>query len=263
MPAITGLSLFPGQVIHSHVYREPEAYKDQNVLVVGTGQSGRDLILDISTCARQVYLSNRGPRLTCSIPDNVEEMFGIAEVGADGMVVFTDGEKRIVDSIVLATGYKYSFPFLSKEAGVAVKDGKRVTPLYKHIFSPMHPSLAFMGANFGYNPFPYFDQETRWILSVWTGKKSLPSVEEMLKDEEDWYQSRLRSGIPPHNAGHYLGSAQWNMIYLLAELAGNEPQVPVMESLYEEVSRERADNLMRYKDNDYMILDKERWARTS
>lgn len=261
VPALPGLPLFPGHVIHSHVYREPEVYKDQNVAVVGSGQSGRDIILDLSTCARQVYLCNRGPSLVCPIPDNVEELSDIAEVGADGVVHFTDGKKRLVDSIILATGYMYSFPFLSEEAGVKVKSGKRVTPLYKHTFNPIHPSMAFIGLNFGFNPFPYFDYQVRWVLAVWAGDKSLPSLEEMIKDDDDWYESRLQSGLPPHKAGHFLGSAQWDMIYLLAKLGGNRPLDPVMEKLYKEITRERTENLMQYKNNNYTVLGEDKWAR--
>lgn len=248
-------------MIHSHEYREPEAYKNQSVLVVGSGQSGRDIILDLSTLARQVYLCNRGPSLTCLIPENVEEMSGIAEIGSDGMVHFTDGKTKLVDSIVLATGYNYSFPFLSDEAGIKIIGGKRVTPLYKHTFNSIHPSLAFIGINFGYVPFPCFDYQVRWVLSVWAGDKSLPSMEDMVKDDELWYQSRLQTGLPPHRAGHYLGAAQWDLFDLFAKLGGNEPLAPVMEMLYNEVAYERLNNLMKYKDNKYMILNGDKWAR--
>lgn len=261
VPALPGLSLFPSHVIHSHDYREPEVYKNQNVLVVGSGQSGRDIILDLSTCARQVYLCNRGPSLTCSLPDNVEPVSGIAEVHVSGIVSLTDGKERHVDSIILATGYVYSFPFLSEDSGVKVEGGKRVTPLFKHTFNPVHPSMAFIGINFGYNPFPYFDYQVRWVLSVWAGDKNLPSLQDMIKDDEDWYRGRLKAGLPPHKAGHYLGTAQWDMIDLFAKMGGSSPLAPVMEMLYNETACQRNDNLMQYKNNQYLIVDNEKWTQ--
>lgn len=261
-PALPGLPLFPGHVIHSHRYREPEAYKNQSVLVVGSGQSGRDIVLDLSTWARQVYLCNRGPSLECQLPNNVEEMSGITGVGSDRMVHFTDGKASLIDSIILATGYNYSFPFLSEEAGIKIESGKRVTPLYKHTFNSVHPSLAFIGINFGYNPFPHFDYQVRWVLSVWTGNKSLPSTEDMVKDDEHWYHSRLQSGLPPHKAGHYLGAAQWDLIDIFSKFGGTTPLAPVMEMLYNEVTRERTRNLMQYKNNQYVVLDVDKWAQT-
>jgi hypothetical protein len=191
----------------------------------------------------------------------VEELPGITELGADGVVSFTNGEKKLIDSIVLATGYDYSFPFLSEESGIKVKGGKRVTPLYKHIFNPIHPSMAFVGMNFNHLPFPFFDYQVRYVLAVFTGSKGLPNLEEMLKDEDDWYQRRLQSGLPPHKAAHALGLAQWDMVHHIAELGGTKPQAPVVEALYKEVSRERTENLMQYKNNQYVVIDEDKWVQ--
>ena len=258
-PDIPGLSLFPGHVIHSHVYREPEVYKDQRVLVVGSGQSGRDLIVDLSSHVRQVYLCNRGEPLDTSLPDNVEELPGIDEVKRDGKVLFTNAQERLVDSIILATGYVYSLPFLTEDAGLKIQEGRRVVPLYKHTFNPIHSSMALIGINIGYNPFPFFDYQVRWVLSVWTGSKTLPSKEAMIQDDEDWYQRRLQQGVPPHKAGHYLGPAQWEMIDLLAELGGSEPQAPVIKMLYNEAAHERRSQLMHYRSKNYTVLARDKW----
>lgn len=229
-------------------------------MVVGSGQSGRDIILDLSTHAKQVYMSNRGPMLTSSLPGSVEQLPGIANIGSDGKVHFTNGQERHVDSIILATGYIYSFPFLTKSSGVEVKDGKRVYPLYKHTINPTHPSMAFIGINFGYNPFPYFDYQVRWVLSVWAAYKTLPSIEDMVKDDDDLYQNRLQQGLPPHKASHFLGPAQWDMIGLLAEMGGNAPLSPIMRMLYDETSHKRNTELMQYKSNNYVILGEDKWA---
>ncbi|KAF9895769.1 Cyclopentanone 1,2-monooxygenase (CPMO), partial [Lobosporangium transversale] len=42
------LDAFTGQQIHSHFYREPNQFKEQNVLVVGLGNSGADLAVELS-----------------------------------------------------------------------------------------------------------------------------------------------------------------------------------------------------------------------
>lgn len=259
IPSLPGLPVFPGHVIHSHGYREPEVYKDQNVLVIGSAQSGKDVSLDLSCHAKRVFLCNRGPPKTCTFPANVEQLPGIAEIGGDGVVKFIDGQERFVESIILATGYIYSFPFLSDEAGIKVEIGKRVTPLYKHTINAMHPSLAFIGINFGFLPFPYYDYQVWWVLTVWAGDKNLPSIEEMIQDENDWYQSRLQAGLPPHKASHYLGLAQWDMIHLLADLSSRKRQSRVIEKLYAEVYEQRTKNLMGYKSKNYAVLTEDEW----
>ena len=46
--------------------------------------------------------------------------------------------------MILATGYHYNFPFLDPECGVRVEN-RVVQPLYKHLISIAHPTLAFVG----------------------------------------------------------------------------------------------------------------------
>ncbi len=255
-PAIPGLQQFSGHVIHSHLYRDPEVYRKQDVLIIGSGQSGKDIVVDLSLHANKIYLCNRGRFITndSPLPDNVEELPGITEVEKNGNIHFENGQERQVDSIIMATGYFYRYPFLTEESGIEVDGGTRVTPLYKHVFNSLFPSMAFIGINFSYNPFPYSDYQIRWVLSVWAGDGLLPPTEGMIKDEKEWYKNRLSQGLLPHKAGHQLGSIQWDMLDFFAQSVGTAPQAPVMRMLYEEVWKARTANIMTYKNNNYAVL---------
>lgn len=259
-PDIPGLSSFSGKVIHSHDYREPEVFGGERVLVVGAGQSGRDIIIDLSMFCKNVYLCNRGPPLQTPFPDNVEVLPAITSVVGD-KIYFSNGEERSASSIILATGYLYSFPFLTEDVGVSIQDGKRVYPLYKHTINPVHPSMGFIGINFGFVPFPFFDYQVRWVLSTWTGNKSLPSSEDMIKDDDKWFQERLQQGVPQHKAGHYLGDEQWKLFDELAKLGGNTPIAPVIEMIYRETAHKRNTSLMNYRKNNYRVLDCDKWMQ--
>ena len=62
----------------------------------------------------------------------------------DGQVVhFTDGTQEAFDAIVMATGFRTSFPFLSGR--VADWDMARTPPLYLKMMHPTIPSLFFIG----------------------------------------------------------------------------------------------------------------------
>jgi dimethylaniline monooxygenase (N-oxide forming) len=50
---------FAGKEMHSHDYREPEPFLGQNVVVLGIGNSGVDIAVDISRTAKNVYLATR------------------------------------------------------------------------------------------------------------------------------------------------------------------------------------------------------------
>ena len=261
VPNIPGLSDFPGFLIHSHLYREPERYTDQNVLVIGAGYSGIDISLDLLPFSKQVYLCNRGSPLTSSIPSNLYEMPGISEVKRDGLVKFINDQEIKVDSIILTTGYIFSFPFLTECSGIKVEGGRRIKHLYKQTFNCTHPSMAFIGVIYEVNQFPLCEYQVRWVKSVWSGDTLLPSREEMIRDDEEGYQELLCQGLPPEKAGHNLCADQWVLRDCLAKLGHNEPLLPVYQMIYEDVHQERHLGMNRYKDIEYRVLGKDKWER--
>lgn len=50
---------FNGSITHSHYYKTPDEYADQNVLVVGFGNSAMDISCELSNIAKNVFLSVR------------------------------------------------------------------------------------------------------------------------------------------------------------------------------------------------------------
>ena len=259
-PSIPGLDLVPrDRIIHSHCYRDPKNYYNQSVLVVGAGQSGRDIALDLSRHCKKVYICNRGDPFVTRVPDNVYEMPGIQEVREDMTINFVDSKSAQVDSIVLATGYRYSFPFLSN--GEVVKTefgGKRVFPLYKHTFNASYPSLVFIGVNMDII-FPMLDFQVKWAISVFLGEKSLPGKDEMIQDTQLVFQSALQHGISPQWAGHYIGSAMFDLIGIWAELGGSKLLPSVYKEVYDDAVYGRLNNILHYKDVRYHFLDDNNW----
>ena len=49
----------PGEKLHSWQYKTSRGFEDKNVLVVGIGNSGGDLAVELGRIAKQVYLSTR------------------------------------------------------------------------------------------------------------------------------------------------------------------------------------------------------------
>ncbi|KAM8930420.1 flavin-containing monooxygenase 5-like [Pelodytes ibericus] len=54
-----GIEKFKGQYMHSRDYKFPEAFKGKRVIVIGIGNSGGDIAVEISRTADQVFLSTR------------------------------------------------------------------------------------------------------------------------------------------------------------------------------------------------------------
>ncbi|HET9228313.1 MAG TPA: NAD(P)-binding domain-containing protein [Thermoanaerobaculia bacterium] len=199
---------FDGEVVHSLDYKVPEPYRGKRVLVVGAGNSGCDIAVELAAVADRVFHSTRRgywyapkfvfgqpgdevahrlrrmgvpPRIFQLLARKTAEMvlgrperFGLPKpdhamfethpivnsqlyyaIGhgrvtpkpdvarLDGnRAVFQEGTEEEIDAIVLATGFRLSFPFLD-DRYLNLKDGMPV--FYKNLFHPRIENLYFIG----------------------------------------------------------------------------------------------------------------------
>ncbi|KAI3830393.1 hypothetical protein MKX03_033505 [Papaver bracteatum] len=197
---IPGIDAWPGKQLHSHNYRVPEPFSDQVVLIIGNSVSAEDISKEISTVAKEVHVASRS-----TMDALLTERFGydnmwlqsmVKSAHEDGTIVFSDGSLIPVDVIVHCTGYKYYFPFLEINNIVTVDDSC-VGPLYKHIFPPMlAPTLSFIRIPFWALPFPIFESESKWVTGVLSGRCSLPSEQQMIKDVKAFYLELEAAAVP-------------------------------------------------------------------
>ena len=87
-------------------------------------------------------------------------------------VVFHDGSCENVDSVVMATGYTYSYKFFRDDI-MKIEDNH--VPLYKYMFPPdrRHHTMAVIGLvqPIG-SVIPIAELQARWFTRVITGKKT-------------------------------------------------------------------------------------------
>ncbi|CAH9120944.1 unnamed protein product [Cuscuta epithymum] len=206
LPRIKGMNAWRRKQMHSHIYRMPEPYRNEVVVVVGSSLSGQDISMELVNVAKEVHLSAKYPR---NVPEGLSKVISkhanfhihpqIESLQEDGQVVFMDGSSTIADTILYCTGYSYSFPFLDTK-GMVVVDNDRVGPLYEHTFPPsLSPSLSFIGIPRKLIGFPFFESQAIWIAQLLSGKRTLPSREEMMRSIKEFYKSRDLAGIPKHN----------------------------------------------------------------
>lgn len=113
------------------------------------------MVYDLSKTAQRITFSqNKRPNETKVehekrqrlLPQNVllqDNVKRFTPTGAE----FNDGSHQHFSVIIFATGYNFSYPFLSVDTGIHV-DENCVTPLYKQIFNIDHPTMAFIGIPF-------------------------------------------------------------------------------------------------------------------
>lgn len=263
---------FPGGSIHSRDYRYREPYAGKRVVVVGFGNSGSQIAVDVSFAAEQTFLAIRrggwllphyiwglpihkvmtaelsfllnriapwplsGWLLTATyrlllgyperfglptpdhhftsalvtISENLLNRIGDGRVQIkpniarlDGhTVVFADGTRERVDTIIYCTGYHTVFPFLDEAIFAAPENQVR---LYKQIFLPNWPSLTFVGA-FQANAWgllPLFEAQSRIVAAHLSGQYALPSQPAMERTiAQDAARNARRFVRSPRN--HYM-----------------------------------------------------------
>lgn len=131
----------------------------------------------------------RFPIINDELPNRI--MTGSIQVKADiakmqgSTIQLTDGSKLdCIDAIIFGTGYNFTFPILS-DTLLHPKDTH--VPLFKYVFPPMLKpgTLAIIGAVRVNGPVaPIVEIQSRWAVSVFTGKSRLPDSQTMMDDVE-------------------------------------------------------------------------------
>ncbi|XP_051731785.1 si:dkey-239i20.2 isoform X16 [Ctenopharyngodon idella] len=246
-----GIDTFKGKYFHSRDYKNPEEWRGKRVVVIGIGNSGGDIAVELSRMAKQVYLSTRkgswilnrvgdnGVPLdminnrmrgwifqmlpvgfinnmrekklnkrfdhklyglqpahrvfsqhptvnddlpnrilsgTVSVKPNVQEFRGSSVVFEDGTV------EDDIDLVVFATGYTFSFSFLSSHV---IPVSKNKVALYKYMYPPAleRPTLAVIGLIQPLGAImPISEMQARWATRVFKGLCKLPPMSAMMKD---------------------------------------------------------------------------------
>lgn len=237
-------------LIHSHRYRQQDAYVGRSVLVVGAGPSGIDIALEISTVATHVYLSHGKQKRTVPMdcPTNLQEIGLVDCVLPDGRVKLLDGTVIRVDAVVTCTGYRHRYAFLQQGvAGIRVwHDEKSVRGLVRHCVALKDPTLCFIGLPEKTVPFIMFEQQVGFAIAVLNGAVTREQLQRLVDDDH------LCGEQPDDNHFHVLGD-RWDYMQKLARLAGRPDINACSIEIYKDVERFRRWDPKNYRNREYSM----------
>lgn len=100
--------------------------------------------------------------------------------------------------------------------------------------------------------------QIQFALAVLDGTVQLPSRELMEEDAQRERQRKTQMGV---QVKHLLqmDSDQWDYYVSLATTAGVPPPNPVIQSLYNEVARQRRANPQAYREINYRLVNATEW----
>ncbi|KAM0024817.1 putative indole-3-pyruvate monooxygenase [Helianthus debilis subsp. tardiflorus] len=147
VPTFEGLDEFGGHVMHACDYHSGEQYEGKKVLVMGCGNSGMEVCLDL--CHHNAFPSVVVRSSVHVLPREIagKSMFELATTlmkwlpiksgniqivpgikkFSRGCVELVDGRNLDFDSVILATGYCSSVPSWLKESDLLSKEGMPTT----------------------------------------------------------------------------------------------------------------------------------------
>jgi len=185
-PTYPGFESFSGRILHAHDFRDALEFKGADILIVGSSYSAEDIG---SQCfkygARSITSSYRSAPMGYSWPANWEEKPALERVQGNH-AYFADGSCKLVDAILLCTGYKHHFPFLPDELRLKTKNRLWPLSLYKGIFWEDNPALMYLGMQDLWYSFNMFDAQAWYARDVMLGRIALPIKEEMRTDSLAW-----------------------------------------------------------------------------
>ncbi|TFK49540.1 FAD/NAD(P)-binding domain-containing protein [Heliocybe sulcata] len=228
IPALNGknswLSGGPGEreILHSIWFREPSAYRNQTVIVAGNGDSGRDIAMQVSKVAKNVYHSYDHNTLDPVFSPPVPQAIYKPRIShlTSSSIVFTDNstlETSGPTTILLATGYEYIVPFLptlSMSSSINYSttslstNTRYIRPLYRHVLAldPVLPTnaLAFIGLPMWVATAPSDYTQGLFAAHAIANGSMLLSRETMLSELEARERALEDTGMDPFFIGHRL-----------------------------------------------------------
>ena len=102
-PPVPGIEAFEGKSVF-YAVRRIEEFRDQDVLIVGGGDSALDWTLNLQPVAKSVTLMHRRPEFKAA-PDSVKKMFALVEAGKmkfeAGQLASLQGEDGQLSSVTI------------------------------------------------------------------------------------------------------------------------------------------------------------------
>jgi trimethylamine monooxygenase len=174
VPQYPGFETFNGRILHSHDFRNALEFKDMDILIMGSSYSAEDIG---SQCwkygCRSVTFVHRTAPMGFNGPENVQEVHGLVKV-EENTAFFQDGTSKKVDAIILCTGYKHHFPFMSTELRLSCPNVLATPMLYKGVAFINNPKVFYLGMQDQWYTFTMFDAQAYWTRDVILGRIDVP-----------------------------------------------------------------------------------------
>jgi len=167
--------------MHVHDFKDAGEFQNQIILIIGSSYSAEDIA---SQCykfgCKHVYLSWRTFPMTHHYPEGKFTTLGLLQnvvtMKGRSAFYFKDVPEPIydIDSVIMCTGYRHNFPFMSKSLRLITGNRLCIDSLYKGIFWNENPNLMYMGMQNQVYTWTMFDAQAWLVRDFILGKYQQP-----------------------------------------------------------------------------------------
>ena len=165
IPKSSDLSKFKGKILHSHHYRRPEEYENENVVVVGAGPSGQDIAIELVGHSKRIYLLHLLEKKKLDHLESLEQISDMIKYGKDKKIYTVDGlVLDDIDTVIFSTGYEYDYDFLHENVGIKLQENGKLTNVYLHLLNSLYPTMCLLAIPQHVLPFPMYHQQVFFYI---------------------------------------------------------------------------------------------------
>jgi trimethylamine monooxygenase len=248
VPEFPGFDTFNGRILHAHDFRDAREFVGQDILIIGTSYSAEDIG---SQCwkygCKSVTVSHRTEAMGFKWPANWQEVPLLTKVEGN-VATFKDGSTATVNAIILCTGYKHHFPFMSDDLRLRTANRLATADLYKGVVYVHNPALFYLGMQDQWYTFNMFDAQAWWVRDAILGRIKLPaSKSEMVADVEKRVAAE-DAGEDSYDAIRYQGRY---IKELIAETDYPSFDVDAADEAFFQWKKHKIKDIMGFRNNSY------------
>ena len=249
VPEFEGMKAFNGRILHAHDFRDALEFKDKDIMVIGTSYSAEDIG---SQCwkygAKSITVSYRTAPMGFDWPDNWEERPLLQKLDGN-TATFKDGSTKVIDAIILCTGYKHHFPFLPDDLRLKTANRLATADLYKGVAWVHNPKLFYLGMQDQWYTFNMFDAQAWYVRDVILGRIALPDSKEELLADVERRVAEEDAGEDDYDAIRYQGAY---IKELIAETDYPSFNVDISDEAFIQWKKAKKRDIMGFRDTSYV-----------
>ena len=250
VPNFEGFNSFNGRVLHAHDFRDALEFAGKDILIIGTSYSAEDIG---SQCykygCKSITISHRTKPIGFNWPATWQEVPLLQRI-ENKTAYFKDGSSKVIDAIILCTGYQYNFPFLPNDLRLTTQNRLWPNDLYKGVVWENNPQLFYLGMQDQYFTFNMFDVQAWYTRDVILGRITLPAKEAMINDSRVW-RAREEQLKNPEQDIYFQGDYVKDLL-----TATDYPHFDIdgVCQTFMQWEQHKEDDIMGFRDNCYRSL---------